>query len=144
MIANNRVGEEVFAKSSIKFYGGSFILGQHGQVLAQVRWRGGCSCGLGWVAARTRGWVLGGSVRCMQGSRRVFSVPLPFCVSKNLEGFVQCVCDCDVLWLLLLLLQVGVKPEELQHGNMHPAPPPVEGFVTHTFDLDAARTNRAG
>jgi hypothetical protein len=43
-----------------------------------------------------------------------------------------------------LLLQVGVKPEELQHGNMHPAPPPVEGFVTHTFDLDACKTNRAG
>ena len=37
VIANNRVGEEVFAKSSIKFYGGSFISGQHGQVLAQVR-----------------------------------------------------------------------------------------------------------
>jgi hypothetical protein len=36
VIANNRVGEEVFAKSSIKFYGGSFISGQHGQVLAQV------------------------------------------------------------------------------------------------------------
>jgi hypothetical protein len=37
VIANNRVGEEVFAKSSIKFYGGSFISGQHGQVVAQVR-----------------------------------------------------------------------------------------------------------
>lgn len=77
----------------------------------------------------------------MQGSRRAFDSPA--FVSKKLER-VCAVCECDVLWLLLLLLQVGVKPEELQHGNMHPAPPPVEGFVTHTFDLDAARTNRAG
>lgn len=49
-----------------------------------------------------------------------------------------------ILLALHVLLQVGVKPEELQHGNMHPAPPPVEGFVTHTFDLDSCRTNRAG
>lgn len=74
VIANNRVGEEVFAKSSIRFYGGSFISGQHGQVVAQV----------------------------------------------------------------------GVKPTELQHGNVHPAPPPVEGFATYTFDLDACKTNRVG
>lgn len=37
MIANNRVGEEVYEKSRIRFYGGSFISGQHGEVLAQVR-----------------------------------------------------------------------------------------------------------
>jgi predicted amidohydrolase len=36
VIANNRVGEEVYEKSRITFYGGSFISGQHGQVLAQV------------------------------------------------------------------------------------------------------------
>lgn len=45
---------------------------------------------------------------------------------------------------LPVAVQVGVKPEELQHGNMHPSPPTVEGFVTHTFDLDSCRTNRAG
>jgi hypothetical protein len=48
VIANNRVGEEVFAKSSIKFYGGSFISGQHGQVLAQVRRLLIFFLGLGW------------------------------------------------------------------------------------------------
>lgn len=74
VIANNRVGEEVYEKSRIKFYGGSFISGQHGEVLAQV----------------------------------------------------------------------GVKPEELQHGNMHPSPPAEEGFATHTFDLDKCRKERAG
>jgi predicted amidohydrolase len=37
VIANNRVGEEVYEKSRIRFYGGSFISGQHGEVLAQVR-----------------------------------------------------------------------------------------------------------
>jgi hypothetical protein len=41
-------------------------------------------------------------------------------------------------------LQVGVSPNELLHGNMHPSPPAVEGFVTHTFDLDACRVKRAG
>lgn len=37
VVANNRVGEEVYEKSRIKFYGGSFISGQYGEVLAQVR-----------------------------------------------------------------------------------------------------------
>lgn len=36
MVASNRIGTETFKNSSITFYGGSFISGQHGQVLKQV------------------------------------------------------------------------------------------------------------
>lgn len=36
MIANNRIGKETFEKSHITFYGGSFIAGQNGEILAQV------------------------------------------------------------------------------------------------------------
>jgi predicted amidohydrolase len=43
VIANNRVGEEVYEKSRIRFYGGSFISGQHGEVLAQVRRASWCA-----------------------------------------------------------------------------------------------------
>lgn len=43
-----------------------------------------------------------------------------------------------------LHVQVGADPKELQHGSMHPSPAQVEGFVTHTFDLDKCRTVRAG
>jgi hypothetical protein len=37
VVASNRIGTETWAKSSITFYGGSFISGQRGEVLAQVR-----------------------------------------------------------------------------------------------------------
>jgi predicted amidohydrolase len=36
VVASNRVGKEEFEKSSITFYGGSFISGQRGEVLQQV------------------------------------------------------------------------------------------------------------
>ena len=36
LIASNRIGTEKFESSSITFYGGSFILGQLGEVVAQV------------------------------------------------------------------------------------------------------------
>lgn len=36
VVASNRVGKEEFEGSSITFYGGSFISGQRGEVLAQV------------------------------------------------------------------------------------------------------------
>ncbi|WIA16080.1 hypothetical protein OEZ85_012805 [Tetradesmus obliquus] len=36
VVASNRIGTETWAKSSITFYGGSFISGQRGEVLAQV------------------------------------------------------------------------------------------------------------
>jgi N-carbamoylputrescine amidase len=36
LVANNRIGQEAFQGSSITFYGGSFIAGQHGEVVAQV------------------------------------------------------------------------------------------------------------
>lgn len=39
MVASNRVGKEVFEKTDITFYGGSFISGQRGEVLQQVRAR---------------------------------------------------------------------------------------------------------
>ncbi len=36
VIASNRVGKEEFGEKNITFYGGSFVSGQKGEVLAQV------------------------------------------------------------------------------------------------------------
>lgn len=44
MVASNRIGTETFKGSSITFYGGSFISGQHGQVLKQVGVKDGDQC----------------------------------------------------------------------------------------------------
>ncbi len=43
---------------------------------------------------------------------------------------------------LPLLVQVGA--DNLEHGNIHPKPQPVEGFVVQEFDLDQLRTDRLG
>lgn len=105
MIANNRVGEEVFAKSSIKFYGGSFISGQHGQVLAQVRalvlllpplscvgpWSAGeaaFSCGLGWAGAGT--WDVGFSEVYQLHAGQSEGIQFPCLYVKEPGRVVQC------------------------------------------------------
>eukprot|EP00878_Enallax_costatus_P004828 GHUV01005080.1.p1 GENE.GHUV01005080.1~~GHUV01005080.1.p1 ORF type:complete len:115 (+),score=21.66 GHUV01005080.1:581-925(+) len=36
IVASNRIGKETYKNSNITFYGGSFISGQHGNVLKQV------------------------------------------------------------------------------------------------------------
>jgi N-carbamoylputrescine amidase len=43
VVASNRVGVETFEKSEITFYGGSFIGGQEGEVVAQVGARAGAN-----------------------------------------------------------------------------------------------------
>jgi hypothetical protein len=37
---------------------------------------------------------------------------------------------------------MGVEHNEA--GNIDPSPAPVEGFITHTFDLDQLATQRVG
>ena len=39
-----------------------------------------------------------------------------------------------------MLAQVGA--DALHHGNLHPAPDRVDGFVVQEFDLDALRRER--
>lgn len=41
ILASNRIGTEVFEGSEITFYGGSFVLGGKGEVVAQVGAREG-------------------------------------------------------------------------------------------------------
>lgn len=58
MVASNRIGTEVFEQSEITFYGGSFIAGPTGEIVAQV-----CACvckglaGQGGAGKGSRKWV---------------------------------------------------------------------------------------
>jgi predicted amidohydrolase len=49
VIANNRIGTEIYDNSRITFYGGSFIAGQQGEVVAQVSLVARC-CVYAWQA----------------------------------------------------------------------------------------------
>ncbi len=41
VVASNRIGTETFEKSDITFYGGSFVSGPTGEIVAQVGGRAG-------------------------------------------------------------------------------------------------------
>ena len=118
VVASNRIGTETFEHSHITFYGGSFIAGPAGEIVAQVR------RGRAWPNAKTdrkeklmapcRGWHLD-------------TMHAPSC----LPGPCRC-------WA-----QAGAHGAQA-NGGIDPEPEQDEGVVVATFDLEECSSNRAG
>jgi hypothetical protein len=121
VVASNRIGTETFEHSHITFYGGSFIAGPAGEIVAQV----GLRVTTDWGAA---GLDPTGLALCG------FQVPL--------LGVLRVSASTGFL-LLPVGVQAGARGEQANQG-IDPEPKQKEGIITATFDLDECRMNRAG
>jgi hypothetical protein len=169
-VASNRIGKEVFDNSSITFYGGSFISGQRGEVLAQVRglgWGGGFGSGAGnearaakapgWAVAAaqaraaTLSWLLrapshvqgAGPLTSCDRPRALAPLRLPSPLRAPAAPRVATPCR-PLPFPPPSPRQVGADPSALKDGNLDPNPDKIEGFVVHEFDLDHLKAERFG
>ncbi len=120
-MVSNRIGSEVFAESDITFYGGSFIVGPTGDIVAQV------------------------NIHCRPAYAFLSSI-----THNTYDRLSQRQCrDAISAWDFAIIRSVHVLHAQVggqgaADGNIHPCPVKEQGVAIAQFDLERIRSQRLG